>query len=477
MRPTDHSIEQAPRSSKERCWCLSIRAGFIFPILMMVGILLFLTVNVPYWDDFDAILAYLIRPTLGERFAHLADFHNEHRILTARLILELLYGLTGTINFRTCMAIGGLFLTGYGLLFLIPFKRLGRRGILAFLPCFWLIVSFIHYENLCWAMTAISNLQGPFWALLAMILTEGKSFKRLAGALVAAVLCTFSTGGGVSIWPCLLLALLFRPGTACGSWGASLSACGHPDRTDFSRFLLTLVAGILALSLFFTGFSHHASEMHIQGFTRVIHTVIFFISFVGSWVPHFGLSLLVGSVMLLMTVWIAWHFPKLRNPLPLFFLVYLFGNMAAAALFRCDDFRQAVSFRYILFPISALTCLIYLVTDADLIPQRIYKPLLILFASGAFLYTTGFLVLGAPLFAHRNEILRHNVLCWPAYPNALRCPSARYAYYDGIMHAAVAKGIYDPERIKRPGETITGGSLKWLAEEKENPPPANADPE
>ena len=455
----------ATDSGRSRLLAIYIRFGFIFPILMLIGVLLFLTVNVPYWDDFDAILAYLIRP-FGERMAHLADFHNEHRILTGRIVFEMIYALTGKINFRTCMVIGGFFLTGYAALFAFPFRRLGHRGILALIPCFWLIVSFIHYENLCWAMTAVTNLQAPFWALLALLLTEGKSLLRFLAALAAAFLCTFSTGGGVSIWPCLWIAILFRPGTGRGTWKDAITACTRPDRSQVFRFLGALAAGAITLALFFKGFAHHASEMHVHGVTRLFHTALFFISFVGSWVPHFVLSLPVGMVMLGLTVWAAFRFPRLKNPIPLFFLVFIFGNMAAAALFRCDDFRQAISFRYILFPISALTCLVYLALDGNLLPERFIKPLLILFTAGAFLYTTGFLILGAPLFAHRNEILRHNVLCWPDYPGALRIQTVRYDYGDKLMRAAVEKGIYTPESVKRPGETVSGPPIKWLIEEK-----------
>ena len=45
-------------------------------------------VNVPYWDDFDAYLGFLVRiedaSGLGERLRIATEFHNEHRTLTSR---------------------------------------------------------------------------------------------------------------------------------------------------------------------------------------------------------------------------------------------------------------------------------------------------------------------------------------------------------------------------------------------------------
>ena len=47
-----------------------------------------LAVDVPYWDDYGAIVRYMGMP-LAERMEHLFDFHNEHRILIPRLVFEV----------------------------------------------------------------------------------------------------------------------------------------------------------------------------------------------------------------------------------------------------------------------------------------------------------------------------------------------------------------------------------------------------
>ena len=65
----------------------AVLGGIIPPIALLFLAIVALAVNVPYWDDYGAIVRYLGWP-FGERMQHLFDFHNEHRIVTVRLFLE-----------------------------------------------------------------------------------------------------------------------------------------------------------------------------------------------------------------------------------------------------------------------------------------------------------------------------------------------------------------------------------------------------
>ncbi len=91
------------------------------PALMLLGAIIALAVNVPYWDDYDAIVRYLGWP-FAERMQHLFDFHNEHRIVTVRLFLESMVAVTGKVNFKACMILGSMQLV----------------AIFAFFACFYL---------------------------------------------------------------------------------------------------------------------------------------------------------------------------------------------------------------------------------------------------------------------------------------------------------------------------------------------------
>ena len=129
---------------------------YLIPFMVLIWMICCCTAPVPKADDYDAILVYLNRP-LPERLSHLTDFHNEHRIFTARLVFEAIVLTLGYFDFRVCMAIGALFLYGYGLLFRRLFLLNENCNTWFYFPFLWLIVSFLNYDNVCWAMTSVSN--------------------------------------------------------------------------------------------------------------------------------------------------------------------------------------------------------------------------------------------------------------------------------------------------------------------------------
>lgn len=425
--------------------------GYSIPILMLIGIIALLTVNVPYWDDYGAIIGYFAHP-LPERLLHLADFNNEHRILTARLTFETIYQVLGRFDFQVCMGVGAAFLLGFAALLASVFWRASPRGKILFLPCFWLVVSFIHYENLCWAMCAVSNIPVHFWALLACLALSRQTKAGLFTSFGCATLATFSTGGGMAIWPCLILFSLFQR---------------HDRQTrSLCQIASLCLCASISIALYFIGFPT-AAEPASQPFaptTRILHTVLFFISFVGGWIPSFWPALAIGIITLVAFGYFTFNLPRIKTPSIYFFLLYLLGNMAAAALFRSADYKSAISFRYILIPISALTCTTLLAGETFLqnLKGKAFYALWATFLAGSILYSTAFLVLGGPLFAKRNEIMRHNILCWPKDVHGLRCPPEFYAENDNNLKIVIDAKIYDPSIVRRPNETLPSEPIPWL---------------
>jgi hypothetical protein len=72
--------------------------AILFPLLAFVGITVW-AVNVPGMDDFDAVLGYMNHP-LGERIRLLFSQHNEHRVVTTRLVSELVRIVLGNLDFK-----------------------------------------------------------------------------------------------------------------------------------------------------------------------------------------------------------------------------------------------------------------------------------------------------------------------------------------------------------------------------------------
>src|SRR5205085_1198452 len=68
------------------------------------------TQNIVFWDEFDAVLAFVLRLDAGmdgrEWLHRLFALDSEHRTVMSRIIFTLLYALTGHVNFNVISAIG-----------------------------------------------------------------------------------------------------------------------------------------------------------------------------------------------------------------------------------------------------------------------------------------------------------------------------------------------------------------------------------
>ena len=171
-------------------------------VLLFAASWMFLTSNIPWEDDYDAILKYLVLPP-GDRWRHLLDLHNEHRIATTRLIVEAIAAICGQFNFRICMLVGNCFMLLLAIVWYGRFRRIGHEW--AGLAVFALSLSLLHWANQLNALCANQNILAvllPFGALLA---AEKTSSRFLATSLALASLVSFTSGSGIFIWPALFL--------------------------------------------------------------------------------------------------------------------------------------------------------------------------------------------------------------------------------------------------------------------------------
>ena len=115
----------------------------------------FLTSNIPWEDDYDAILKYLVFPPC-ERWRHLLDLHNEHRIATTRLIVEAVAAICGQVNFRACMLIGNGFMLLLAAIWYWRFRKIGHEW--TGLAVFTLSLSLLHWANQLNALCSNQNV-------------------------------------------------------------------------------------------------------------------------------------------------------------------------------------------------------------------------------------------------------------------------------------------------------------------------------
>lgn len=431
------------------------------PVLLLLGSWLFFTVNVPYWDDYEALLRYLTEPW-PSRWSHLLDFHNEHRIVTTRLIADALVALSGgTFNFRAMMAAGNLILLAYAAAWVFVFHK-SRFGIAASLPILWLLLSFIHYENSCWALCSVQNVIVVALSFAACLLFAKRDQRRVAFgcALLCGVAATFSSGGGVLVWPSLLAMELAKPITEAASWRYGLANIARHAKASAARLSLLAIVAVASIGSYLHGFPGGTTEQVSGAAARVVNGALFFIAFLGGIVPLYPAALALGVVLLPLLVFIVIRYPRIRHPEVFWFMAAEIATMLSAAVFRSSDPHAAVSSRYCIVSCSVFASIFFLGLEVVPLPAKLAKWGLVVATGGVILYTTAFLVLAAPLYAQRNELMRRNILTWPTHTEGLRSSSPESA--SELLRKCVERGLYDPASVLKPGEMRPEKPEPWL---------------
>jgi hypothetical protein len=175
----------------------------VLPVVCYSLLILSYTVNIPWMDDIDAFLSFLLgyvdASTAGERIDWLLRPNNEHRILTAKLITLAMYALTGTINFKWLIISAFIFLLG--LLFL--FHRLFRSislPLLAFIPVPFLLLQPQHYLVSMWAITGLQHEVALLLVFTSLYLLASGNRKGFSGALGIQLLASLSMSNGLFGW-------------------------------------------------------------------------------------------------------------------------------------------------------------------------------------------------------------------------------------------------------------------------------------
>jgi hypothetical protein len=176
--------------------------AILIPIFIYFKFVNAYAINMPYRDDYHAILQYLIEykslPTFSEKFWKLFALHNEHRIFHSRVLYVAYNSFIGEINFRTIVIIGNLQLLGCFLFLVALIKKID--------PQYWYISSFIlslcifdisSYENIMFAMGSMQNFGVFLFFTAAIFFYQKQSKLSLFTAVVFQFLCAYASGNGI----------------------------------------------------------------------------------------------------------------------------------------------------------------------------------------------------------------------------------------------------------------------------------------
>lgn len=348
------------------------------PIVCYIALVFTYAVNVPWVDDMDAFLSFILgysdAPTLAEKMDWLLRPNNEHRILTAKLTTVLMQTLTGEVNFRWLIFVAFGFLMGTFALFYRVFRSM-NMPLLAFLPVCFIFWQPQYYLTSLWALTGLQHGVAIFLILLGIYLLSGEGKYRFAGALAVQILASFSMSNGLFGWVAGALVLVLAQ--------------------RWKRLGLWVSIGIATIIFYFHDFQNaQGNDSSVAFFLQSPHIVVAaFFTFVGALLDFIPVNNIVsrsilptlfGLVLVPAVLWFLWrmNWPLWSRHQPsdmtqqrrrYFFTgsyAFLFINAFIIAFLR-PRFGYAVMLvsNYMIYP-ALLTSLIYLNGLSELRPKR-----------------------------------------------------------------------------------------------------------
>jgi hypothetical protein len=222
--------------------------------------------NYPIADDFylvDFVTNITTSSDLTKSLALLYAQHNEHRIITTKLIFLLDYWSFGKLNFRHLIMIGNLFHLATFYIFIKHSPRqFDQRSYFAiFMAC--MIFQFGSAESMLWSMAAISNYLVLTLALFTLSLLSKDSLRYFALAIVFSILAVFTQGNGILIPFIAVIYLLSQ-----------------------KRYLNSLIMAVIAIMAVLAYFSDYQVPLQHANPLNSIHDIgkllVFAVSFTGS---------------------------------------------------------------------------------------------------------------------------------------------------------------------------------------------------
>lgn len=257
------------------------------PLALWVGVILYYSVNLPWYDDFDPFPDFLHKwitsDSLYERITFLFQPNNEHRMVIGKLATVGYYWFTGQLNFTFLHIGAALFTLGTLVIFWRAFRR-SNLNAWYFLPVPFLLFQLQYHLIFLWAICGWQHEPVVFFVVLSMFLLSGK---RFAGALIAAVCATYAMSSGIFVWPAGVAVLLLR--------------------SQYKQLAAWILIGAVAVGLYFHGMSAQGNEASFAFFAQYPHlSVLGFFTFLGGLFDFFPeKSIVVRSALPVLMAFIA----------------------------------------------------------------------------------------------------------------------------------------------------------------------------
>ncbi len=200
------------KNSKSYPWILLLSS---IPVLLFFYTFFQYASNIPFQDDYDALLEPVTRlknlPSFSwkELFTTIWTQDDERRIIVDRIAAVLIYKINGSLDLRIQMFAGLLSLVG---IFFLLYKVIQEAQLPALLlvASAFLLFHIQYYEAIFWGMIPLQHITIYFFALAAFYHLHAPTPIRLTLAVVAGMLAIGSDVSGTFVLPAGLVILVLQ---------------------------------------------------------------------------------------------------------------------------------------------------------------------------------------------------------------------------------------------------------------------------
>jgi len=331
------------------------------------------SVDVPLSDDYDAVLgfmnSFLQTENFGKKLGLLFAQHNEHRIVFDRIVFLVQYFIFGKTNFKHLILFGnaGWILTVLILVF--QQKKELNLPLIYLLPVPYILLAFVHWTNMFFAMASIQNYWFILFSVLFLLcLTKN----RLVGACLLFPVALFTSGGGVVLYPLGNIYWLLQKRRR--------------------HLIIFFISSTTLMLTYFYGY--HTPSQHpsiIGSFNNLEQTIIYFFALWGGMIPSRELALLTGFTSFALSI--AFAIKRTESDF-ICLMLGLVSLIAVTASLARSGFgvEQAIESKYTMYSLLAWACTYLLIIVSVKNSNILAKRVLLVTLTLSVLFSSGFLL-------------------------------------------------------------------------------------
>jgi hypothetical protein len=299
------------------------------PALALAELLARAIVDVPAFDDYDAIVDFLVRwverDEPSARLRLLFEQHVEHRPAVLRAAAAAAFAVAGHLDLRWLQILGVLALPCLLAALFASFRpdAAARGRLLPFAPAALLLLHPQYWSAFLWPTCSVANFFCVVFALVCFRALGGTSWTSYAVAAAAGAAATFSQGNGVVALPLGLVALV-----------GSRSRARRWAWLAFAAALAAVYAAVFAPP--FGGWSAGGNLATPAGVASVALYVLNFLGSAAAFSQR-GLSVAAGAALLASTALLFARGALRRSPALAALLLFLLASAGMNALVRAQQ--------------------------------------------------------------------------------------------------------------------------------------------